>query len=219
MLPRTAAYRSQSSKRLDTDQGAGYPLPVRRLDQGPARNDDPSASRGDVYDQGRTRRPCGRHRTALEVADRRGPHAVLAGDYGRPAGGLVRRIAGLWTLPAPSPPTAGQTEPPHGGNRPDSSQSRPHLYGGEGLPGTGATQRRGCGRGRVRSMHGVAGAHRQGAYTPAPRSRELEDIPGVRHRCPLRCLPRDQQPAVAPLAGYGDEETAVTRAQARRRCP
>ena len=47
-------------------------LPMRLFDQRPALDDDPSAMRGDVYDQGRARRPRGGHRAAVEVPDRRG---------------------------------------------------------------------------------------------------------------------------------------------------
>src|SRR4029453_11334839 len=76
-----------------------------------------------------------RHRGPVESADGRGAHAVLPGDYGGPAGGGVRGIAGLWPLLPPSPPGAGGTEPPHGANDPDPGESRPHLYRGEGVPG------------------------------------------------------------------------------------
>src|SRR5262249_35984198 len=77
-----SSYRTQSSKSLDTNERSGYALLMRRLDQCPARADDPSAHRGDVYDQGRARRPGGRHRPTLEGANRHGAHAVLADDYG-----------------------------------------------------------------------------------------------------------------------------------------
>src|SRR4029450_1722319 len=77
--------QTQASKSFDTPERDGYALPMRLLPQGPALDADPSAHRGDVYDQGRARRPRGRHRAAPEVPDRRGAHAVLAGPYGRPA--------------------------------------------------------------------------------------------------------------------------------------
>jgi hypothetical protein len=165
--------RTQSSKRLDTHQRSGYALLVRRLDQGPARDDDPSARRGDMDDLGSARRPRGRHRAAVDVSDRGGPHAVLTGDDGCPAGGRVGGRAGLWTRPAPPPPTAGGTAPLHGRHRPDSGQSRPDVYRGESLSGIGAIQHSACGWGRVRSTHGVAST---------ARTRMVVSIPGMRHR-------------------------------------
>src|SRR5215510_6847808 len=142
-----------------------YAVPGPRLVAGPTHDDAPTARRGDVYDQGRARRPRGRHRATLEVTDGRGAHAVLAGDYRGPAGGGVGGIAGLWPLSPPPPPSAGRTEPPHGRDGPDSRQSRSHLCSGEGLPGTGAIPRRG-GWNRVRSTPGVARVLSQGYARP-----------------------------------------------------
>jgi nucleoid DNA-binding protein len=70
------------------------------------------------------------------------------------------------------PPRAGRN-PPHGRAHPDSGQSRPHVYRGESLSGTGAIQRRACGRGCVRPADAVPVVTRQEGGTPAPRSRAL----------------------------------------------
>src|SRR5215831_11234924 len=148
----------EPSTSLDTGQRPGYAAPRQRLMEEGTSPRGPSARRGDRYDQGRAHRAGGRHRGPVESADGRGAHAVLAGDYGGPAGGRVRGIAGLWPLLPPSPPGAGWTEPPHGANDPDPGESRPHLYRGEGVPGTGATPHRG-GRRCVRSTPDMAATH------------------------------------------------------------
>src|SRR3989442_15383119 len=93
-----------------------------------------------VYDEGRARRPRGRHRAAPEVPDRRRAHAVLAGHYRHRAGGRGGRFAGFWPFPTAPPPTADRTQPPHGRDRPDSGESRPDLYGGGRLLGKGGNQ-------------------------------------------------------------------------------
>src|SRR5215468_8377256 len=122
--------------------------------RGRACDDAPSAPKGDVDDQGRARRPGGHYCRPLEVPDGGCADPVLAGDYGRPAGGGVRGIARLWTLSASPPCGAGGPESPDRGDPPNSGQSGPHLYGGESLPRARATQRRRDGWRRVSATPG-----------------------------------------------------------------
>src|SRR5262245_22687731 len=141
-------------------------------------DDAPSAHKGDVDDQGRARRPGGHHCRPLEGPDGGRADPVLAGDYGRPAGGGVRGIARLWTLSAPPPRGAGGPESPDRGDPPDSGQSGPHLYGGESLPRARATQRRPDGGRRGRATPGEAVTPRQGVAPRPAGSCTLDNLPG-----------------------------------------
>src|SRR4029450_13078347 len=133
--------RKKSGKLLDNHTTHAYASIARLLDRGQALCNAPLLEEI-CHDKGRARGPSGSHCAASEAPDGDGDHTVLAGDYGCAACRGECGIAGLWAFPAPPPPAACWTQPPHGGHGPDSGQNDSRIYCWESLSSAGANRSR-----------------------------------------------------------------------------